>query len=193
MYPWTRWRLRKALREPFRATGRRGNSFAHDWACECSPPWPSLESTANGYAMPAVKSDYYSVMTDPRLGPFVARCTGCHARYPRPWLVPTGSPMPFAWARDEPDKGGSGENSLAPTPTDSDHLPMTRQVLAEDLKVGDIVHVRTINGIDRVELTEIIQRTRGFKLVGYRVDDAHRIPGATFNTGIEFGETAEID
>ncbi|MEY2228861.1 MULTISPECIES: hypothetical protein [Streptomyces] len=50
--------------------------------------------------LPAEASGSYSLLTDPDLGPFVARCTGCQARYPDPWVIPQGAPMPFAWAQD---------------------------------------------------------------------------------------------
>ncbi|MFJ6565740.1 hypothetical protein ACIQMV_39110 [Streptomyces sp. NPDC091412] len=78
--------------------------FAKARPCECSPAWPALETTANGYVMRALPSSHYSVLTNPEVGTFVARCASCHARYPDPWVVDTTEPMPFAWAResDEP-------------------------------------------------------------------------------------------
>ncbi|WP_281904720.1 hypothetical protein [Phytohabitans aurantiacus] len=37
-------------------------------------------------------------MTNPDLGPLVARCTVCHAHYPYPWVVDTTTgPMPFGF------------------------------------------------------------------------------------------------
>ncbi|MFF0286849.1 hypothetical protein [Streptomyces sp. NPDC005262] len=45
-------------------------------------------------------------MTNPEIGTFVARCTGCHAKYPHPWVLDVNEPMPYAWAResDEPTR-----------------------------------------------------------------------------------------
>ncbi|MEV4192591.1 hypothetical protein [Streptomyces toxytricini] len=77
-----------------------GASFAAERPCQCSPGWPALETTANGYVLPAEASSHYSLLTNPDLGPFVARCTGCQARYPHPWVIPPGAPMPFDWAHD---------------------------------------------------------------------------------------------
>lgn len=93
-------RLKRQLRGMFRNTQKSGSGsrFANDGPCQCSPEWPALETTANGYMLPAAPSSNYSVLTSPNVGPFVARCAGCHARYPDPWVIPQGSPMPFDWA-----------------------------------------------------------------------------------------------
>lgn len=92
-----------------------------------------------------------------------------------------------------PSTRRAGRKSLATAPVGDDHQRMTKHVFAEDLKVGDVIHLRTMHGMKHIELTEIIRRTQGFKLVGYQVGDRYRIRWATFNTGIQFGETAEID
>ncbi|TQK42341.1 hypothetical protein FBY35_3731 [Streptomyces sp. SLBN-118] len=78
-------------------------TFAANVSCECSPSWPALETTANGYMIRAVPSSHYSIMTNPEIGTFVARCAGCHARYPHPWVIDNTEPMPYDWAR-EPDE-----------------------------------------------------------------------------------------
>lgn len=89
---------------PFRPAHARthhapdGETFAAHAPCECfSATWPALETTANGYVIRAVPSSNYSVMTNPVIGTFVARCTGCHARYPDPWVLDVDEPMPYAW------------------------------------------------------------------------------------------------
>jgi hypothetical protein len=82
----------------------KGASFAHGQPCSCSTPWMEIESTANGFPVTAVQSDQYSIMTNPELGPLVARCTTCHARYPYPWVVDTTGPMPFAFDQ-QPEPG----------------------------------------------------------------------------------------
>ncbi|MFD9128659.1 hypothetical protein [Kitasatospora sp. NPDC059571] len=94
----------------FKDTGSSASDapFAEGDACRCSPLWPKLETTANGYVLPAEPSSHYSLMTNPEIGPFVARCVACHARYPDPWVIPQGSPMPFAWAQEAE---GSGRES----------------------------------------------------------------------------------
>ncbi|MFJ3763193.1 hypothetical protein ACIPQJ_07265 [Streptomyces sp. NPDC090082] len=94
--------VRENLARLFRRTAEvsDGELFAVERPCVCSPEWPGLESTANGHLLPAQPSLHYSVLTNPEIGPFVARCTGCRARYPHPWVVPRGAPMPFDWARD---------------------------------------------------------------------------------------------
>lgn len=79
-----------------------GDPFAVQRPCQCSPAWPGLETTANGHMLPAQPSSHYSVLTNPEVGPFVARCTACHALYPSPWVIPQGAPMPFDWAREDP-------------------------------------------------------------------------------------------
>ncbi|MFE7168703.1 hypothetical protein [Streptomyces sp. NPDC057616] len=76
-----------------------GGSFAEERACRCTREWPGLETTANGHMVPAEPSSHYSILTNPEVGPFVARCTGCRARYPHPWVIPRSAPMPFDWAR----------------------------------------------------------------------------------------------
>lgn len=78
-------------------------TFAKDVPCQCSPVWPALETTANGYVIRAVPSTHYSIMTNPEIGTFAARCTVCHARYPNPWVTDKTDRMPYAWAR-EPDE-----------------------------------------------------------------------------------------
>lgn len=84
------------------ARTREGAQFAAERPCRCAPEWPGLETSANGHMLPAEPSSHYSVLTNPAVGPFVARCTGCQARYPRPWVIPQGAPMPFDWARETP-------------------------------------------------------------------------------------------
>ncbi|SDK48538.1 hypothetical protein SAMN05421806_10823 [Streptomyces indicus] len=76
------------------------DTFAKGAPCRCSPNWPALESTANGYTVRALPSAHYSIMTNPDVGTFVARCTGCHARYLSPWIIDTTDTMPYAWARE---------------------------------------------------------------------------------------------
>ncbi|GLI02919.1 hypothetical protein Pa4123_81970 [Phytohabitans aurantiacus] len=97
---WRRRGLRRSLQRLLKNTtnGRTGARFAHDEPCSCPTPWSHIESTANGFPMAAVKSEHYSVMTNPDLGPLVARCTVCHAHYPYPWVVDTTTgPMPFGF------------------------------------------------------------------------------------------------
>ncbi|MGY4936215.1 hypothetical protein ACWC9U_32070 [Streptomyces sp. 900116325] len=101
----------RALRNLFKTLGSTHHApddetFAANAPCECSPRWPALETTANDYVIRAVPSSHYSVMTNPEIGTFVARCTGCHARYPDPWVLDVNEPMPYAWAResDEPTR-----------------------------------------------------------------------------------------
>ncbi|MEV6251260.1 hypothetical protein AB0M38_34585 [Streptomyces sp. NPDC051742] len=77
-----------------------GEVFAKTEPCECSPEWPAIETTANGYVLRALPSSNYSIMTNPQIGALVARCTGCHARYPAPWVVDGNEPMPYDFARD---------------------------------------------------------------------------------------------
>ncbi|GAA5708194.1 hypothetical protein Save01_09073 [Streptomyces avermitilis] len=95
-----------SIRETFTGLFKRttttaeGASFAVEQLCRCSPAWPGLETTANGYVLPAEASSHYSILTNPDTGPFVARCTGCQARYPHPWVIPQGAPMPFDWAQE---------------------------------------------------------------------------------------------
>ncbi|MEU9858957.1 hypothetical protein [Streptomyces sp. NPDC047974] len=86
--------------------------FAKNEPCECSPEWPALETTANGYVLRALPSPNYSIMTNPEIGTFVARCTGCHARYPAPWVVDGNEPIPYDFARD------SAESSTQERPHD---------------------------------------------------------------------------
>lgn len=94
--------IRKTFTDLFKRTTKsaEGASFAVEQLCQCSPAWPGLETTANGYVLPAEASGHYSVLTNPDIGPFVARCTGCQARYPHPWVIPRGAPMPFDWAQE---------------------------------------------------------------------------------------------
>jgi hypothetical protein len=93
--------IRQTFARLFKSTAESpdGEVFAVERACQCSPEWPDLETTANGHMLPARPSSHYSVLTNPEVGPFVARCTGCRARYPHPWVIPQGAPMPFDWAR----------------------------------------------------------------------------------------------
>lgn len=65
-------------------------------------PFAVVRPRQNGHMLPAQPSSHYSVLTNPEVGPFVARCTGCKARYPHPWVIPQGAPMPFDWAREAP-------------------------------------------------------------------------------------------
>lgn len=92
----------KKLYRTFRAThhAAEDETFAKTAPCTCSPSWPALETTANGYMVRALPSSHYSIMTNPEVGTFVARCTGCHARYPEPWVIDTTDQMPYAWARE---------------------------------------------------------------------------------------------
>ncbi|MFB7830815.1 hypothetical protein [Streptomyces sp. NPDC056056] len=91
-------RLLKTLRNTHEAPD--DETFAITRPCECLPEWPALETTANGYIMRALPSSHYSVMTNPEIGTFVARCTECHARYPAPWTVDANEPMPYSFARE---------------------------------------------------------------------------------------------
>ena len=97
-------RLFKTLRNTHEAPG--DETFAKSGPCECSPEWPALETTANGYIMRALPSSHYSIMTNPEIGTFVARCTGCHARFPAPWVVDGNEPMPYDFARDAAEPTG---------------------------------------------------------------------------------------
>lgn len=81
-------------------------AFAQTTPCGCRPKWPALETTANGYVMRALPSSHYSILTNPAVGTFVARCTGCHARYPAPWVVDDNEPMPYAFAREPAEPSG---------------------------------------------------------------------------------------
>ncbi|MGW3988603.1 hypothetical protein [Streptomyces sp. NPDC004830] len=94
-------KLFATLRNTHEAPG--DETFARERPCACSPEWPALETTANGYVMRALPTAHYSIMTNPEIGTFVARCTGCHARYPGPWVLDTNEPMPYAWARESDD------------------------------------------------------------------------------------------
>lgn len=91
-------KLFKTLKDTHHAPG--DETFARDALCTCSPNWPGLETTANGYMIRALPSSHYSIMTNPAVGTFVARCIGCHARYPDPWTLDKTEPMPYAWARE---------------------------------------------------------------------------------------------
>ncbi|MFF8381332.1 hypothetical protein ACF07V_35060 [Streptomyces sp. NPDC015661] len=82
------------------------DTFAKTGSCACSPQWPALETTADGYTMGALPSSYSSIMTNPEIGTFVARCTRCHAGYPAPWVVGGNDPMPYAFARDAAELTG---------------------------------------------------------------------------------------
>ncbi|MGW7242199.1 hypothetical protein [Streptomyces sp. NPDC054804] len=75
-------------------------TFAKNAPCHCSPQWPALETTANGYVIRAEPRSHYSILTNPEVGTFVARCTSCQARYPHPWGMDPAEEMPYAWARE---------------------------------------------------------------------------------------------
>ncbi|MFD6417945.1 hypothetical protein [Streptomyces sp. NPDC060194] len=75
------------------------DTFATATPCTCTPHWPSLETAANGYLVRALPSSHNSILTNPEVGTFVARCTACSARFPEPWVIDTGDQMPYAWAR----------------------------------------------------------------------------------------------
>lgn len=70
--------------------------FVKNVPCQCSPVWPALETVGDGYAIRAVPSSHYSIMTNPDIGAFIARCTVCHARYPDPWVTDKSDRMPDA-------------------------------------------------------------------------------------------------
>ncbi|MER7541024.1 hypothetical protein ABTX77_40690 [Streptomyces sp. NPDC097704] len=97
-------KLLKTLRETHDAPG--DETFAKSGPCECSPEWPALETTANGHVMRALRSSHYSIMTNPEVGKFAARCTGCHARYRAPWVVAGNEPMPYDFAREAAEPAG---------------------------------------------------------------------------------------
>ena len=69
--------------------------------CQCDPQWPDLETEANGYLMPAVRSNSFSPITAGVLGELEARCVGCHATYPEAWVLAPDTPPPFAWAHED--------------------------------------------------------------------------------------------
>jgi hypothetical protein len=64
-------------------------------------------------------------------------------------------------------------------------------VWAEELQVGDVVHLHTDPNIVRVRLTTITRRTKGFKCAGYRAEDQDRISPWAF--GLVFRQRVEID
>ncbi|MER5202430.1 hypothetical protein [Streptomyces sp. NPDC002825] len=97
-------RLFKTLRNTHDAPG--DETFAKSGPCERCPRWPALETTANGYTTRAVSSSHHSIMTSPEFGTSAARCTGCHARYPAPWVVKGNEPMPYDDARDATELTG---------------------------------------------------------------------------------------
>lgn len=68
---------------------------------------------------------------------------------------------------------------------------MIRVVTAEDLKIGDVVHLHTDTHIVRIRLVKIERRRAGFKITGYRMDDPHQI--SPWATGYPFGAPVEID
>jgi hypothetical protein len=69
-----------------------------------------------------------------------------------------------------------------------DHQRVIRVVRAEQLRVGDIVHLHTNVGIERIELTAITRRTKGFKCTGHRVEDR-----SSWSFGVLFEQPVEID
>ncbi|MEU2074856.1 hypothetical protein [Streptomyces sp. NPDC013489] len=113
-------RLFKTLRHTHEAPG--DETFAKTNPCGCSPEWPALETTANGYIMRALPSSHYSILTNPEIGTFVARCTECHARYPAPWTVDASEPMPYAFARDAAELTAQGRPH---GPVDADYTIST--------------------------------------------------------------------
>lgn len=68
---------------------------------------------------------------------------------------------------------------------------MVRVVRADELQVGDIVHLHTDSSIMRIELATIIRRTEGLKCTGYRADDPYRISPWSF--GVRFEQPIELD
>lgn len=83
-----RWPRRRRPQEPHAGT-----------SCVCEPQWPALECEFNGYTLPVVASDGWSVVSvSGALGD--ARCTQCHAVYPDKWIIKPGTPPPFDWARE---------------------------------------------------------------------------------------------
>ncbi|WP_433314609.1 hypothetical protein ACQP0U_00095 [Micromonospora sp. CA-269861] len=68
---------------------------------------------------------------------------------------------------------------------------MVRAVPAEQLRVGDVVHLQTDTAVVLIELTAIIRRTKGFKCTGYRADDHYRISPWSF--GVLFEQPVEIE
>ena len=68
---------------------------------------------------------------------------------------------------------------------------MIRVVDAEDLRVGDVLHLHTDTSIVRIEVQTITRRTKGFKCTGYRVDDPYRVSPWSF--GVLFEQPVEID
>jgi hypothetical protein len=65
---------------------------------------------------------------------------------------------------------------------------MIRVIRAEYLRVGDIVHLHTNVAIERIELTAITRRTKGFKCTGRRVGDR-----SSWSFGVLFEQPVEID
>ncbi|WP_285103984.1 hypothetical protein [Promicromonospora sp. MEB111] len=82
-------------------TNPDGSPFAADGPCRCAPAWPGIETTANGYVLRGLPTDARAILTMPGVSPLIARCTGCHAPYPEPWIVDPDETMPFAFAREE--------------------------------------------------------------------------------------------
>lgn len=68
---------------------------------------------------------------------------------------------------------------------------MVRVVPAEQLRVGDVVHLHTDTSVVRIELTTIARRTKGYKCTGYRADDRDRVSPWSF--GVLFEQPVEIE
>jgi hypothetical protein len=68
---------------------------------------------------------------------------------------------------------------------------MVRLIQADELQVGDIVHLQTDTNVVRIELTEIIRRTRGYKCVGYRAEDLYRVSPWSFGFQVHQMVTAD--
>ncbi|MGW2092865.1 hypothetical protein [Promicromonospora sukumoe] len=82
-------------------TNPDGSSFAIEGPCRCTPAWPGLETTANGYVLRGLPADAYAPLTMPGVSPLVARCVRCNARYLEPWITDPDDAMPFAFARED--------------------------------------------------------------------------------------------
>jgi hypothetical protein len=95
-------RLRKNLMAILKdtTTNPDGSPFAVKGPCRCTPGWPGLETTANGYVLRGLPTDAYAIVTMPDVSPLAARCAGCHAQYTKPWIVDPDAAMPFAFARE---------------------------------------------------------------------------------------------
>lgn len=63
---------------------------------------------------------------------------------------------------------------------------MSAEVVAENLKVGDLVELSTQLGPQVVRLTMVEPRANGLKFTGLRSD------GARYSFGMKYGETATV-